>query len=442
LRSIFTEPHYIRIVDGESELREALVRVPGLLLGAADEAVRGDALFSLDVHKRLTESVTVVALVGPSGAGRSWLFNHLVKAAVSPVGPIRPTTTSLVAASTRDVVVTEIDVEVQVAPAGLDGVVLIDTPAWEHDPDVVRSVAARADLAVVVVSPSRYADASVAELWAEVSDKALLVLNRTDPDPLMLEPLHESVTGIFGCESIVVRDGQAEISDLEDLILARTTQDNTPMRAITLATARSAAAYLARATARMATDVQDVARAVKQEEPFAVPAAVFSVSESWLATKQSMVEAVAREIRDSDDRIVRRAGSALGDRLLIDMGVWGDDTLDGDLDLWKERCRQLFVDEASIRWRRGPAEHLIGNYSWKIAINSNVVAPRRFHKILGRRRDDVAAVAHDELGILLAGSVEERRHRWLETLDVLGAYQPGTLLALAELPPGAEAGSG
>ncbi|GMQ98555.1 MAG: hypothetical protein BMS9Abin17_1072 [Acidimicrobiia bacterium] len=429
-------------MDGESELREALIRVPGLLLSTDDEAVRADALFSLDVHKRLTEDVAVVALVGPSGAGRSWLFNRLVKAAVSPVGPIRPTTTGLVAASTQDVVVTEVEVEVQIAPAGPDGIVLIDTPAWEHQPDVVRSVVARADAAVVVVSPSRYADASVAELWAEVSDKALLVLNRADPDPSMLELLHESVTGIFGCEPVVIHDGQAEISDLEDLLSARTSQDNTPMRAITLAAARSAATYLARATAKMATDVQDVSLAVRQEEPFAVPPAVLSVSESWLATKQSMVEAVAKEIRDSDDRIVSRARSALGDRLLADMGLWGEKVLDVDLDLWRERCRELFVDEASIRWRRGPAEHLIDNYSWKIAINSNVVAPRRFNKILGRRRDDVAAVAHDELEILLAGSVEERRRRWSETLDTLGAYQPGILLALAGSAPGAEAGNG
>jgi len=429
-------------VDGESELREALIRVPGLLLSADDEAVRSDALFSLDVHKRLTEGVTVVALVGPSGAGRSWLFNRLAKAAISPVGPIRPTTTSLVAASTQDVVVTELEVEVQVAPAGPDGIVLIDTPAWEHEPDVVRSVVARADVAVVVVSPSRYADASVAELWAEASDKALLVLNRTDPDPSMFELLNESVAGIFGCEPIVIRDAQAEISDFEDLLSARMSQDNAAMRAITLAAARSAAAYLARATAIMATDVQEVSLAVRQEEPFAVPPAVLSVSESWLATKQSMVEAVAKEIRDSDDRIVSRAGSALGARLLTHMGVWAENVLDVDLDLWRERCRELFVDEASIRWRRGPAEQLIGNYSWKIAINSNVVAPRRFRKILGRRLDDVAATAHDELETLLAGSVEERRRRWLETLDVIGAYQPGTLLALAGPPPEEGAGNG
>ncbi len=413
-----------------------------MLLGTVDEAVRGDALFSLDIHRRLTEGVTVVALVGPSGAGRSWLFNCLVKEAVSPVGTIRPTTTGLVAASDQDVVVPEVEVEVQVATAGPKGVILIDTPAWEHEPDLVASVVARADAVVVVVSPARYADASVAELWAEVSDTAVLVLNRTDPDPPMLEMLRESVTEIFGRDPVVVRVDQDEVSELEDLLVASTSQDNAPMRAITLATARSAAAYLARATARMASDVQDVSLAVTQEEPFVVPSAVLNVSENWLATKQSMVEAVAKEIRDSDERIVRRAGSSLADRLLTDVGLWSEAVLDADLDSWRDRCRELFVAEASIRWRRGPAEHLIDNYSWKISINSSVVAPRRFLKIMGKRLDGVAVVAHDELEILLAGSVEERRQRWLAAIDVLGAYQPGTLLGLAGLPRGEGANDG
>ncbi|MFV2000097.1 MAG: hypothetical protein ACC654_07015, partial [Acidimicrobiia bacterium] len=258
----------------------------------------------------------------------------------------------------------------------------------------------------------------------------------------MFDLLHESVTGIFGCEPIVVREDQAVISDLENLVSAYSSDDDMPRRAITLAVARSAARYLARATARMATDLQAVSRAVGQEEPFAVPPAVLSVSESWLATKQSMVDAVAKEIRDSDDRITRRAAIDLGDRLLTDIGIWSEDVLDADLDSWKERCRKLFADEASIRWRRGPAEHLIDNYSWKVAINSTVVAPRRFRKIMGRRRDNVAAVAHNELEILLAGSGEERRLRWSESLDVLAAYQPGTLLVVAGPSPSLESGNG
>jgi len=415
-----------------NDFREALIGIPRVLLSTDDEAVRADALVSLDLYEGLDERATVVALVGPSGAGRSWVFNSLTRESISPVGSIRPTTTGLVAAGRQAVVVRDLAVEeMHITHESPDGVVLIDTPAWEHEPAVVRSVVAHSDVVVVVVSPSRYADASVAQLWSEVRDRALLVLNKVDPDPPSLRLLLESVAGIFEYEPVVVKMDQADVHEIEVLLSEYASKDVSPMRAITLAAARAAAGYLARVTARMAIEVQDVSLAVGQEEPFVVPPAVLSVRESWLATKQVMVDAVAREIRERDDRIARRAANALSARLLTDLEGWNDDALDTDLDSWKERCRAMFRDEASIRWRRGPAEHLIDNYSWKIAVNANVVAPRRFHKIMGKRRDDVAAVAHDELVVLLAGSVEERRLRWSESVDVLGAFPPGTLLAFA-----------
>lgn len=421
-------------MDIESELRNALTRIPGLLLSPDDQIVRSDAMISLDVHKASMERATVVALVGPSGSGRSWLFNALVEASLSPEGTLRPTTSALVAAGAQTGFVPWLQVDVLPASGAPDGVVFIDTPAWEHEPDVVRLVISRADVVVVVVSPSRYADASVASLWSDVNDESLLVLNRTDLNSSMLDVLNRSVADVFGQTPIVVGDGQESLEELESQLSKYWGHTRRPMAAIGLAAAQSAAGHLARGTARMAKDVQEVIFAVGEEQPFDVAPSVFTVRDSWLSSKQALVEEVAREIRERDDRIVQRSSNSLAERLLADLGAWNDHVLDADLDAWKQRCKKLFGDEATIRWRRGPAEHVIDTYSWKIAVNSAVVAPRRFRKIMGKRLTVVAAVAHDELQVLIAGSVEERRVKWAESLDELGEYQPGILLALAGAP--------
>ncbi|NHZ70548.1 MAG: hypothetical protein GWP18_02785, partial [Proteobacteria bacterium] len=183
-----------------------------------------------------------------------------------------------------------------------------------------------------------------------------------------------------------------------------------------------------------AGEIAAVSGAVRDEGEFDVPFAVFNVADSWLATKQSMIEEVSREIAESDDRIVTDAGVPLAERLRSDIGPWRDTVIDEDLDRWRDRCREVFLAHASIRWRRGPAEQLIDHYSWKMAINRNVVAPRRLAKIMGRHLGDVTSSTHDELLVILAGTVEERRRLWADSLASLGSYQPGRLLAFAEEP--------
>ncbi|MCL1599319.1 MAG: hypothetical protein M3094_09055, partial [Actinomycetia bacterium] len=70
--------------------------------------------------------------------------------------------------------------------------------------------------------------------------------------------------------------------------------------------------------------------------------------------------------------------------------------------------------------------------SWKSAINDDVVQSKRFLRIMGKEFPTVAAVVREELYILLEGSIEERRVRWLSVLAELGDYQPGVLTTLAD----------
>ncbi|VAV90532.1 hypothetical protein MNBD_ACTINO01-587, partial [hydrothermal vent metagenome] len=149
-------------------------------------------------------------------------------------------------------------------------------------------------------------------------------------------------------------------------------------------------------------------------------------------TKQSMVESVARRIRDRDDDVVRGSGTLLARRILDRLGPWDESVLDGDLDAWRDRCVNLHEAAASMRWRRTSGRQLIERLSWKSAINDDVVQSKRFLRIMGKEFPTVAGAVREELFILLEGSIEERRVRWLDVLAELGEYRPGVLTTLAD----------
>jgi GTP-binding protein EngB required for normal cell division len=112
---------------------------------------------------------TVAALAGPTGAGKSSLFNVLAGADVAKTSPLRPTTGSATAAVWGDVGDALLDwLEVPrrhvVGGDGLAGLVLLDLPDFDsveltHRLEVDR-VVELADLLVWVVDPQKYADAA------------------------------------------------------------------------------------------------------------------------------------------------------------------------------------------------------------------------------------------------------------------------------------------
>lgn len=110
----------------------------------------------------LDEGPAVVALVGPSGTGRSRLLNALAGAEITPTGPLRPTTSEPVAWGNPGGRLP--GAVVAADPTPLDGVVVVDVPSGEHHPDLVDRALLGSDVALVVVDAHRYADRVVAEL--------------------------------------------------------------------------------------------------------------------------------------------------------------------------------------------------------------------------------------------------------------------------------------
>ncbi|MEE8599888.1 GTPase [Euzebya tangerina] len=176
--------------------------------GAAAMAARQDLVDRIDrlfaaepMADRPDRLPVTVALLGPSGAGKSTLLNKLVGHEVTTVGARRPTTTRAVwVASPADQAVLRRQVGAAVhttlaVPAGLALVEHPDTGVFDALPTTApgqrwsargKSVPA-ADVYLVVVSPTRYADRRVWDLLARLpvdpgSERVALVLNRFPND--------------------------------------------------------------------------------------------------------------------------------------------------------------------------------------------------------------------------------------------------------------------
>jgi GTP-binding protein EngB required for normal cell division len=207
---------------------------------------------------------TVVALAGPTGAGKSRLFNELAGEGLATVGRRRPTTSTGQAAVWGDGADPLLDwLQIprrhRLAADGLDGLVLLDLPDFDsvesaHRLEVDRIVGL-ADLVAWVVEPQKYADAALHDRYlrplASHGEAMAVVLNQADLlSPGDVEAWRAHVTrllaedGVRGAPLLVVSAETGEgLDELRRLLAERVR-------------ARDAA------VARLAADVDDAAEAL------------------------------------------------------------------------------------------------------------------------------------------------------------------------------------
>jgi GTP-binding protein EngB required for normal cell division len=162
-----------RLDDEPVEAADAVVQRAGRRLGLGVEA-------------------TVAALAGPTGAGKSTLFNALAGSDLARASHRRPTTSAPTAAVWGDVgdeLLDWLEVARRHRLGGEpDGLVLLDLPDFDsvelsHRAEVER-VIALADLMIWVVDPQKYADGVLHEHYlrpfAEYRHVMLVVLNQAD----------------------------------------------------------------------------------------------------------------------------------------------------------------------------------------------------------------------------------------------------------------------
>ena len=234
-----------RLADGAVERARAVVAQAGERLGLGLES-------------------TVVALAGPTGAGKSRLFNALAGEELAAVGRRRPTTSASQAAVWGDGADPLLDwLEIprrhRLAAEGLDGLVLLDLPDFdsveaEHRLEVDR-VVGLADLVAWVVEPQKYADAALHDRYlrplASHAEAMAVVLNQADLlSPRDVDAWRADVLrllaedGLRGAPLVVVSaETGAGLEDLRRLLAERVR-------------ARDAA------VARLAADVDDAAEAL------------------------------------------------------------------------------------------------------------------------------------------------------------------------------------
>jgi energy-coupling factor transporter ATP-binding protein EcfA2 len=142
----------------------------------------------------------VVLLVGPTGAGKSTIFNTLAGRAVSPTGVLRPTTRVAVALVHPDDRQALVEGAFGAIPPGhlqfVDdaslerGLALVDAPDIDSLEHANRVLADRlveaADLCCFVTTATRYADRVPWAVLTRVQERGLpllIVVNRMPPDP-------------------------------------------------------------------------------------------------------------------------------------------------------------------------------------------------------------------------------------------------------------------
>jgi energy-coupling factor transporter ATP-binding protein EcfA2 len=417
------------------ELRAGLRSFPDVLLDVDDRRVLDDALTSLDALERIDVVPAVIAIVGSSGSGKSSIVNAIIGSDVAETGVTRPTTERPLMVGGSGPVSLSVESEYLHVPSAPPGLVIIDAPPWEHDENAVRSVLAVADLVVIAITPSRYADASVARLIGAVPDdrRAATVLNRVAATGAERETLLTSVAERFGTGVMVVDEGTsvdaAVVSLLDDLSIDTMEYQRA---AIFRAAAASGARHLAGAATATARDIGAIEHALDSVDAADFSAVTFTVFDSWSPTRSDLVASVARRIHDVDAEVVAGAGTTLAARIQAEMGRWdGEESLGTELDEWRAAVAGAFASRARIRWRRRTAIEQIERYAWRVAINADVLVPNRMRRAMGGRLDAVVAEARESLSTLLASTVDRRILRWSRRIEELAAYRPGELQSLA-----------
>jgi energy-coupling factor transporter ATP-binding protein EcfA2 len=257
---------------------------------------------------------TVVALAGPTGVGKSLLFNALAGADLATVGRRRPTTSEGQAAvwgSSADPLIDwlEIGRRHRLDDGALNGLLLLDLPDFDsveraHRLEVDRIVAL-ADLVVWVVDPQKYADASLhdrylRQLQTHVAAMAI-VLNQADLlSPGEIELWREDVQRLLGDE------GLRRMPVL--VVSARTGEGLGSLRRLL---AKRVAARDA-AIARLAADVTAAARTLRDRNGEGRPAGVQRADRETLVTALAEAGGVPRVVRAVDTAHRHRGTLATG----------------------------------------------------------------------------------------------------------------------------------
>lgn len=357
----------------------------------------------------------VVALVGPTGTGKSTLFNVLAGANIADVGTLRPTTK-----------------DTEVWPIGSRGLVLIDTPPFELDPDTVIHTLDRTDVAVVVLTPERYADAIVRDLNLELERRGVptvLALNRVPGDPALAAAITVDVIASQEDEVTIVPDSSGGVIDggmLRDRVAALGRSETVARRDLGAVVfiedrveiiAQQVEERDARLDALLDTAERTLADARFERGSLAAaarlswPLAVKSLLESVSSTTTRAMESIAKDpaLDASMAAIAEAATDAAGP---VDAAP---------LDRWKEE-----VTSDALAQLKQPVFHpfrrrAVEQQMWRLCADLAMLPDRRIRAALGDEVAQLRMMGNRTLTTALRGATERRIE---EFIDALGPGSP------------------
>jgi GTP-binding protein EngB required for normal cell division len=290
----------VQVADGRLD-REAVERARAV-------TEKAGARLGLDME------TTVVALAGPTGVGKSLLFNTLSGTDLATVGRRRPTTSEGQAAvwgEGGDSLLDWLDIgrRHHVADGALTGLLLLDLPDFDsvetaHRLEVDR-VVELADLVVWVVEPQKYADASLHERYLrplQTHGAAMaVVMNQAD-----LLSQNEVAEWRADVSRLLARDG---LPDMPVFVLsARTGEGLDSLRRLL---ADRVAARTA-AVARLDADVRAAAAILSERFGDGRPAGIQRADRERLVAALEEAGGVPRVVRAVDEAHRHRGALATG----------------------------------------------------------------------------------------------------------------------------------
>lgn len=431
MRSDLSEP--------AAELRDLLHAVQAVELGHAHLTRElATAIATLDHtvvwRAAVEEAPLVVALVGPGGTGKSTLFNALADRDLAPVGPLRPTTRRPV--SWGDPGGRLDGLSVEMVPDPPPGIVVVDTPAWEHDRAVVRQILSGSDLALVVTSPLRYADRHTREVMGEARGMGIpvaFVMSRLDSigedaDAVRADAEQKytdpPVVAVAGSASSVRALMDGLVFSRSELVAARLAA---AVESVTLATDLAAGTVARRRGA--ATDLAAVVDAVyataeESEVPLSLPAAL---NEPWDEARPELV----RMIREERQRAVNQVAEGWQ---ALDANVPAPDVhpevnegvIEAELDAWRDAtesaARRAVRPRIMGRW----GGRAVADEAWRLAASPDREPRRSARFYLGRRLPDLREDAATSLSQLVGYILRD------------DAIRCRAVVAFPDIPSGAE----
>ncbi|HHC08444.1 MAG TPA: hypothetical protein ENK55_06985 [Actinobacteria bacterium] len=351
----------------------------------------------------------VVVLVGPSGTGKTSLFNAAVGRRVGREGVLRPTTGApLLAGAELE------DVDLEPVDADLGGIALVDLPPIEHDPATVRRFVAVADLCLVVTSAARYADeatAAAVELAERYGVPATIVVNRVPAD-VPSARLRRALVQRHGRRDVVTI-GEGEAADRITGILQVAAADVARIRRYRGDAAIEAAAaevaelvdHLADRVAAAGAAREGLARELERRR---LPDALRPIvaASPWEEAVRQIAAGVEHEATGA----------------LVGLGVEPDPVdAESALVAWREAVEEAAIEAIDSVLRRRVVAGVLRRHLWRAAIDRGYPTPLLVRWAFGTRLRPVleasAAAFDDAVAALVADAVDpaleefERRMR-------------------------------